>query len=729
MLSRFYKRFSSVILWVVALSFPYLVYEAQSIRCNNDIETWLPRESPVRAKYEQFKRDFGVEETILIGVERDVTGEDLLEAVSGRIERLPGVRRCLSPQRLQTLMSETGVSEEESRTRLKGLVLSRDEKLAGLIVLLSDSGFKDRAGTVADIRRELEYCKLDGDKSFLSGSPVIIAELDRLGGNAENTKFFLVTLLICLGLLYYWTSDWKLSLSLLGLTLWAINLTLTIFKSAGGEMNFILGALAVMVMVFTLEASIHVVHYYKSSLGARDPMSEALRLCWKPCLVSMLTTTIGLFSVSVTDIVPVTQFGYASTLGAVVAIFAGIFVTPAILTVLPTGAAEHESEGSIGFARLGNWLLRHSRQVAVFSTVLAVTATGGLYYLETKIDPLDFLPKNGKVLADVYRIQDNLTNADSIEAVVDFGDSTIPFVQRMQKVKQLEHLIARHPAVRHTLSASSFFPDQLPESPVAMMSLLSRAQAHQDDNEFIVNGQQLWRISARVSPSDGMKLSAIHSQLEEMTAGEPIHFTGIAPLLEQAQLEIFDGFWKSFASAFVVIGIVMAIALRSLRLMVLAMIPNLVPLGIVFGILGWTGFPVDIGMMMTGSIALGISIDGTFHFLVRYLEQWDAGKSSGHAVRIALMTTGGPIFESIVVSSIGMLALTLSSFGPTGRFGLLMASLLMATLAGDLLLLPAILALRRGRKAGSTNLLSGPIVVGRPREARASAGLAADRVA
>lgn len=729
MLSRFYKRFSSVILWVVALSFPYLVYEAQSIRCNNDIETWLPRESPVRAKYEQFKRDFGVEETILIGVERDVTGDDLLEAVCGRIERLPGVRRCLSPQRLQSLMSETGVSEDEAQSRLKGLVLSRDDKLAGLIVLLSDSGLKDRSGTVADIRRELEYCRLDGDKSFLSGSPVIIAELDRLGGNQENKKFFLVTLAICLGLLYYWTSDWKLSLSLLGLTLWAINLTLTIFKSAGGEMNFILGALAVMVMIFTLEASIHVVHYYKASLGARDPMTEALRLCWKPCLVSMLTTTIGLFSVSVTDIVPVTQFGYASTLGAVVAIFAGIFVTPAILTVLPAVNAGHGSEDSIGFARLGNWLLRHSRQVAAFSAVLAVTATGGLYYLETKIDPLDFLPKNGKVLADVYRIQDNLTNADSIEAVVDFGDSKAPFVERMQKVKDLEHVIARHPAVRHTLSASSFFPDQLPESPLALMTLLSRAQARQDDNEFIVNGQQLWRISARVNPSAGMTLSAIHAQLEEMTAGEPIHFTGIAPLLEQAQHEIFDGFWKSFASAFVVIGIVMAIALRSLRLMVLAMIPNLVPLGIVFGILGWTGFPVDIGMMMTGSIALGISIDGTFHFLVRYLEQWDAGKSSGHAVRIALLTTGGPIFESIVVSSIGMLALTLSSFGPTGRFGLLMASLLMATLAGDLLLLPAILALRRGRKAAATTLLAGPIVVGRTREVRTSAGLAADRVA
>jgi len=729
MLSRFYKRFSSIILWAVALSFPYLLYESQSIPCNNDIETWLPRESPVRATYEQFKRDFGVEETILIGLDRNVAGDDLIEAVCGRIERLPGVRRCVSPQRLQAIMSQTGVPEAESRSRLQGLALSKDEKLAGLVVLLSDAGLKDRAGTVSDINHELKYCHLHGERSFISGSPVIVAELDRLGGIHENRKFFLVTLVICSGLLYYWISDWKLSASVLAVTVWAINLTQTIFKFAGGEMNFILGALAVMVMVFTLEASIHVIHYYKASHAADDPLGEALRLCWKPCLVSMLTTTIGLFSVSVTDIAPVTQFGYASTLGAVVAVFAGIFITPAILTVLPTAGVKGEGEeSSVGFARLGNWLLRHGRRVTVASFILAIVATAGLYRLQTKIDPLDFLPKTGKVLSDVHRIQEHLTTLDSIEGVVDFGDSDLPFIKRMQKVRELEQTIRQHPSVRHTMSAASFFPDQLPESPLAMMSILAKAQSRQADNEFIVDGQQLWRISARVAKAPGVSLNQVYSDLETLTAGQPIHFTGIAPLLEQAQHEIFDGFWKSFASAFVVIGIVMAIALRSVRTMMLAMVPNLVPLGIVFGILGWSGFPVDIGMMMTGSIALGISIDGTFHFLVRYQEQWDQGRSSGHAVRVALLTTGGPIFESIVVSSIGMLAMTLSSFAPTVRFGLLMASLLTATLAGDLLLLPAILSLRRGRKSLAPRLAS-PIFVGRPREMRKPAAVTADRVA
>lgn len=728
MLSRFYKRFSGAILWFVVLSSPYLLIQASSVPANNDIETWLPRESPVRAAYERFKHDFGVEEIVLIGIERDEAEDMLVDAICGRIDRLPGVRRCWSPRRLQAVMGEMGVTEAQSRERLKGLVASPDQKLMGIVVLLSESGIKNRAGTVRDIKRELDYCRMDNDRLCLSGAPVIVTELDRLGGQKENKKFFFVTLIICGGLLYYWIHDWKLSLSVLGLTIWAINLTLTIFKWCGGEMNFILGALSVMVMIFTLEAAIHVIHYYKASLGKTDPLGEAMHLCWKPCLVSMLTTTIGLFSVSVTDILPVTQFGYASTLGAIVAMACGLVITPAILTVLPMAEEKTIGGEGISLARVANWLIGHNRLVTGVAGALAIIGFIGLSRIETKIDPLDFLPKNGKVVADVHRIEKELTNIDSIEAVVDFGNSDLTFVERLAKVKELEKKIRENPAVRHTMSAAAFLPEKLPENPIALVQVLQRIQSRKGNNEFMVGDEQLWRISCRINKPADKTLNDVHHDLEQAVAGEPIQFTGIAPLLEQAQHEIFNGFWKSFSSAFVVIGLVMAIALRSFRVMILAMIPNLVPLGIVFGALGWLGWPVDIGMMMTGSIALGISIDGTFHFLVRYQEQCELQKSNNHAVRIALLTTGGPIFESIVVSSIGMLALALSSFAPTVRFGMLMATLLMATLAGDLLLLPALLAWRSPRKVPDMDAGTSTVPA-RPRAVRAAAKLATDRVA
>ena len=124
------------------------------------------------------------------------------------------------------------------------------------------------------------------------GSPVIVAELDRLGNSKNNQKFFIITLLISLCLLYYTLRDWKLTGAILGITCWSINLTLTIVKLTGGEMNFILGALSVMVMVFTLAICVHILHYYQAAADEPKPITGALRRAWKPCCLATLTTTV-----------------------------------------------------------------------------------------------------------------------------------------------------------------------------------------------------------------------------------------------------------------------------------------------------------------------------------------------------------------------------------------------------------------------------------------------------
>lgn len=699
MLSRFYKKHSVAILCLVALSFPYLFIQSHAVRQNNNIETWLPKASPVRLQYEQFKREFGVEELVLIGVDLEKIEPARIEVLCSRLDRLSGIRKCWSPDRMQAAMGDMGVSSEESRQRLKGLALSQNGKMGGVVLLLSEVGLKDRKAVVRDIMRELEYSQLTGDEIALTGGPVVVNELDRVGGKKENQKFFYITLLICLGLLYHGIRDWKLSGALLFLAIWSISATQTAFGALGGEMNFILGALPVMVMVFTLEASIHVLHYYKSSLNHEDPLAEALRLSWKPCCVSLATTAIGLFSVSVTDIVPVTQFGYGAALGAIIAMAAGLFITPALVTVMPIPAEPHSAEeGSINLARISNWMLARSRQTVAVTCGLLAIASVGLCWIQPRMKPLEFLPKGNRVVTDLRKVQKELTSLDSIEGVVDFQNSQLSFIERLRKVRELEAKLATHPAVSHTMSIGSFFPAQLPDEPLELMQLLKKAEARKGQSDYMTADQRQWRISARVVPTPELSCSEIYEELKVKMNGDPIQLTGMAPMIEQAQKDIFTGFWQSLTGALVVLTIVMAISLWSPWTAVLAMIPNVVPLLMVYGTLGWLGIRVDIGMMMAGSIALGISVDGTFHFLVRYQEQLKNGRTTHQAVKIALLTTGGPIIESIVVSSIGMLALTLSSFSPTAKFGMLMATLLFGALAGDLILLPAILCLRKSHR-------------------------------
>jgi predicted RND superfamily exporter protein len=698
MVSWFYKHYSKHLLWIAVLSFPYLYYQAETMPSNNDIETWLPRESDVRSTYEDFKLEFGAEEIILIGLSGQEIGDPLVESLASRIERLSGIRTCWSPARLQTVMSEFDVNEAESLSRLKGLAISDDGKMLGVVALLSPDGLADRAAVVEGVRREIAYCQFASDDVHLAGGPILVSELDRLGNRAANKRFFMITLVICLGLLYWSLRQWKLALSIVGLTVWAINCTLGIMKLAGGEMNFILGALSVMVMVFTLAVAVHFLHYYRALLGSADPLGEAFRLAWKPCSLATLTTTIGLISLTVSDIAPVCQFGYAAAMGSVVALLTGLGLTPAVLTCCPP-MRFHEA-GSAGgrFTLIAMWLLDRKKTVTALAVLIVVGTSLGVPRIRTKIDPLDFLPKDGKVYSDVARIERDLTTTHSIEAVVDFGDSERAFVDKLADVRELDRKIRCHPAVRHTMSLTTFFPEQLPDDPLETMELLNRARSQQSENDYLASGTEMWRISARIQEGPNMSRQQILDDLQALTAGSPVHFTGVAPLLEHAQHEIFDGFWESFAMAFGIISIVMIVSLRSLKAGLVAMVPNLTPICIVFGTLGWLDFPVDIGMMMTASIALGIAVDGTFHFLLRYEEHYKEKKDSARASRFALLQTGAPIFEAATIASVGMLALTLSNFAPTARFGYMMTALMLAAVIGDLVLLPALLSFRPSQR-------------------------------
>lgn len=705
MLSNFYRRYSVPLLWAIALSFPYFTYYAETIKTNNDLETWLPKDTPARVAYEDFKQQFGVEEVIVVGLKKSASDERLTEALAGRLDNAPGIQKCWTPQRLKTFMQQLGVSPETAEARLNGLTQMKGGELIGIIAVLSEEGIKSRAATVAEVKSELAYCRIQEHDVCITGTPVIVTELDRLGSRNSNRKFFILTLIVSLGLLHYSVGHWGMAFAILGLTLWGINVTVAVIHLCGGETNFILGALPVMVMIFTLSVAIHFLSYYQSARDERssDPLGTALKQSWKPCFLSTLTTLIGLFSLNISEIVPVIQFGYAAGLGSVVAMLVGQGFTPALLTIWPEcglRGARHEKS----FHHIAAGVVRRSKSVLVVTSVLLVVTFIGLTQLSSDINPVEFLPASGRVRQDLVKVDQHLTSIDSVEAVVTIEDRSLPFIEKLNRVRKIEQKIASHPDVRHTMSLASFFPEEMPDSTFSVMRILKQAQnSRSDRNEFLSNGDQCWRISARIDAPNGDAKRKVLNELERLTAGEPVTYTGVTPLLEYAQRKIFTGFWESLTGAFLVITALMTISLRSIRAGLIAMIPNIVPIWFVFGIIGFMGTQVDISMMMTGSIALGISVDCTFHFMVWYRQHRKAGKSPAQAAEIALQHCGEPMLDSTIVGSVGMVVLGLSNFAPTARFGYVMAALMVASLYGEVILLPALLCIGRRKKSDPQN--------------------------
>jgi len=198
-------------------------------------------------------------------------------------------------------------------------------------------------------------------------------------------------------------------------------------------------------------------------------------------------------------------------------------------------------------------------------------------------------------------------------------------------------------------------------------------------------------------------------------------YTGIIPIVYKAQRSLLQSLIESIGLAFIMISFVMMLLLRNWRSPagpsnllnvrggMISMLPNIFPIVIVFGFMGhmnkWYGgsvdfFLVDIGSMMTASVAMGVAVDDTIHFLNWYRSALDEGHRRIDAIKVAYSRVATAMTQTTLIGGLGLSAFALSTFTPTQRFGVLMLILLGMALVGDLIVLPAILAGPLGKYFG-----------------------------
>ncbi|MCG8450610.1 MAG: MMPL family transporter [Pirellulales bacterium] len=168
-------------------------------------------------------------------------------------------------------------------------------------------------------------------------------------------------------------------------------------------------------------------------------------------------------------------------------------------------------------------------------------------------------------------------------------------------------------------------------------------------------------------------------------------YTGMIPLVYKTQRELLYSLKESIIWATVLISVVMMFVLRSPIAGAISMIPNVFPIVIIFGGLGWLGIKIDIGIMMTASVALGVAVDDTVHFLPWFRRGVRQGMDRLQAVMLAYDRCATAMTQTTIIGGLGLAVFATSTFTPTQQFGYLMISMLSAALVGDLLLLPAIL--------------------------------------
>jgi len=733
-------RYVAAVLLLMALTVPaiWIGVVGALASSSNDPRQWLPRGFEETDKYDWFQDRFGRDEIAVVswpGCTLDDPRVDrLAKALTG--PRGPGAspnglcffqRAVTGPQTLRQLTSAPlSLSRNEALRRLQGTLVGPDGRTTCVVLVVSAQGEADRTAAVEQIYEIAEAeCGLAPETLRLGGPTVDAATID-----VESQRMLLhfAGLSAVIALLVTWQRlrSARMAVIVLVGAIYSTAVSLSVLYYTGGHMNLLMTMLPPLVYVLTISGGVHLANYYRDAIdevGLTAAPRRAVRYGWAPCLLAAGTTAIGLLSLSVSKIVPIKAFGVYSAVGMGVSICVLFLFLPAALTLWPlrlpaaanpaTPPADPRASGGMSSASgaVVSTIRRFHALVTGGTLAMMVILGWGLFSLQSTVKLQHRFAPDSDIITDYQWLEKHLGPLVPLEVVVHFRrECPLSFLERMELVARLESEIVRNEEVGATMSAVDFAPP-LPEGrsarDVVRRSVFNRRLAttrqRYVDAHFLAESpqEQLWRISVRARALSDVDYGRFVATLRryvdpilEAQAAQCVKatYTGVIPLIYKAQRQLFRDLLRSFLTAFFVIALVMIVALRSFRAGLLAMAPNVFPAVVVFGFMGWGGLLIEIGSVMTASAALGIAVDDTFHFLTWFRRGVRAGMSRNEALRFAYERCAQAMISTTVICASGLVVFSLSSFMPIVHFAWLMVALLAAALAGDLIMLPAMLA-------------------------------------
>jgi uncharacterized protein len=615
----------------------------------------------------------------------------------------------------------------------------------GMVITLSEAGSADNPAVVAEIRTAAAAAGIPLDDLHMGGSAVTTAELNkamkRCSWNLQSDSWLphkqsvLVTsFAVAVVLAFYFLRSLRLGILVLGISSYATMLTVTLVPLTGGTMNMVLMVMPTLLNVLTLSGAIHVANYWRHA-AYEDPATAIIRatqMARQPCVLASLTTAVGLISLLTSDLGPVRDFGLYSAIGCLIALFMVLFGLPTLLQLWPTTRPSARDIESQNWNRFGSFVTRHASVLSGVCLLAFVVSTAGLMHFKTETKVIRYFPEHARLVTDTRAIEQSLGGVATIELVVRFSPQAqkeLAFLQRMEIIREVQDRIGEHPEVSGTLSLADFQPvtpapaadartfqkitynrrsseverrikEEGETGAAAFLAVAATAEDFNAPGDAGLNaaGDELWRITAQSAVASDSNYGRLTDDINDcvqsvvrMYPGASHVVTGTIPLFLRTQQAVLDSLIWSFALAFGLIALVMMILLRNPLAGLIAMLPNLLPVGVVFGVISWCGQHVDVGSMVTASVALGIAVDGTLHLLSWFRKGVAAGLSRQEAVIQALGHCGPAMWQTSAAVGIGLLMLAPADLLLVSRFGWLMASLVGAALLADVVFLPALL--------------------------------------
>lgn len=581
-----------------------------------------------------------------------------------------------------------------------------------------------------------------GTRMFLGGVPMIVADMinfiqsDLTIFGAAVTLFLVLTLLVifrsprwivmpmlCAGLAA------TLTIGLLGLLDWPVTVV---------SANFV-----ALLLIITMSMTIHLVVRYRET-QARHPdadkkttVRQTTHFMFEPCIYTSLTTVVAFASLLVSGIRPVIDFGQIMIIGIFLAFVLVFTLFPAFLMILPKGSSKVENDfttaltmGLAGFSR------RHHRPIAVVAIAAAVAAAAGVAQLKVENRFIDYFSEDTEIYKGMLEIDRKLGGTTPFNLILDAEPETSggdagddeDFLEdlfaelgveeqteywltpyKMDEIKRVHDYLDAQPEIGKVLSLATLIrlTEKLNNDRALgdVETLFLRKFLSPDIKRILLDpylsedGRQL-RFNVRVIDSD--KSLNRKELLERVASGVKnemgyadgrFRLTGMLVLYNNMLQSLYESQILTLGMVFLAIMLMFVVLFRSFSLAAVAIAPNLLAASLVLGFMGWRGIPLDMMTITIAAISVGIAVDNTIHYIVRFKREFKHDRRYAQTVQRCHGSIGKAMYYTSVTIIAGFSILSLSNFVPTIYFGLLAGLAMFAALVASLTLLPSLLML------------------------------------
>ncbi|MBX3421682.1 MAG: MMPL family transporter [Pirellulaceae bacterium] len=729
------QRISNWAALVTVLGLIWAVWYAVQIKFGTDyVENWLPRETPSRVAYADFAKRFGEDQVLLLAWRGARLDDPRIVRATERLEEL----RLQNPHWPIVAITNSQQSIDQLRSKLSGLTeAGAIERLAGQAVGQDGSSFvaihvrgimpKERDQIVSSLTPLVRSLGIEPRDMVIAGEPYQTHIVD-LYSRLSIQRFVPFSILLSMLVAWLCLRSWRLSLVVLALAGVGQLLGMALISATTGQMGAILIVVPTLLFMLTLSAAVHLVNYYVECRadGQGYPGARALKLGFIPCLLAALTTAIGFGSLVVSDLEPIFQFGALAGGGVVLAtlLLLMLFVPITRLQMLGTKDTQPAQDSTFHLAEcLVRFTTNRRRWIIAVGLVLFVATAFGIPRLKTTTRFDGMFEASHPSVRSLRWVEDRLGPIETMEFLVTFADQPQPVdvLEQLTTVRRLQNVLTKHNQVHSTFSAIQLLPP-LPTQQGSRATVRRAVYRNliNADLDNLASAQLVsssptgncWRITARFKTKIDEEFHRLRTELEQLSRAElemlfpesqvrpALEITGLRTVIETANTVLMRDLISSFSTAFLLITPVMMIVARSIVGGLLLMIPNLIPVALVFGLMGWQAIPLDVASILTASVALGISVDDTLHCVYWYVRGKKHGASSMEATNQAIRHCARAMLFTTLISCGAMLPFMFCEFLPTGRFALLLILILAGAIIGDLILLPALLRGPMGRWVG-----------------------------